>query len=1225
MSQIQLFGKVFTRCLIFSLIFSLNTAKSQLYNYKKYDLSNGLINNSCLWFTQDTLGFVYGYGRDCYHVFNQNKVIYGTYFKFGELLKCNAFQNNKRVLGHSSGIIMYQEKFKIHEDTSFIKDFEMVSKMFVCDSTSSFQKIVCDTIIESDYANLFVDKKDMYLIKKTKILFKSDNVFKEIALPISNATNSTNENFVIQIVSTDLPELYVVFNDSKSKKIIYKVESGRCTKFLECDSYPLSFKKTKQGVIYVLSSDYLYKYDGNKKSIYPIPKGYVPSNLDLGFSELIIGSDNKVYFANKIRLFILNEDKIQFIERANLLDNWSPSKILKLKNGDIIVDYQVFRNGKLQSIIDEKFYQENSSKALLHIFEDSENNLWYAVSGNVYCFTPSNITYDKVSNHYFNNKSLINFFDYSFNRRVCFLKDTIVLFQNDLRRKVIPLQKYFRCIKPIDFENMANSKVHYRLNNKGDFFVISELKSEKGCINQFVVKFDINNNYVMYNLNHTIDSLSKILESNNVNIREINITYNIVFDDKEQLCILFDKYLLIFEQNRVKVIDNSKLGSNYSNPESFYDYTAYGPSIVKGCRYLILDRYLCSVVNDQIIRHFKLPDNCVLNYDEKCRSFYGFMRDSKLNYVQMFYSRNNESFFIDLGKYKSIFNKSKKDIEIVLMIDSHVFIKHDTVYYKVDVLNKNLTINQCNNALSRYLNSRYKKSNYYTYYGPLTSFYNDSLLCIVKDNLGDFFSISEFISGELSNSIKYTFSDDIAAPDFLQIIDNAIVFDNPYKGNLFKIVIENLPKTNYKPKIFLKGWILTADTILNKYEGSAFDYCNEISFVSSKNKIEFFYEAILQNYNARVKYQYRLINYLDNWSNSTNDDKVSFTSLPPGSYTFQVRVSNSDGIWSPYVLSIPVNVLPPWYRTWWAYASYVLLGFGSVYGFVRRRTQVLEKEKQRLETIVEERTQEVVEQKNLIEEKQREIIDSINYAKRIQYTLLAHEDFLKENIPNHFVYFNPKDIVSGDYYWASKRGNKFYLAVCDSTGHGVPGAFMSLLNIGFLTEAINEKGLEAPNEVLEFVRQRLIDNISKEGQKDGFDGILLCIEQNVTLSVVEGLSAKITYAAANNAPILISNGEMMDLECDRMPVGKGERTNKFQLFTIDYKHGDTLYLYTDGYADQFGGPRGKKFMYKKLNQYLQEISSQPLAEQKEKLKGEFDSWKGDLEQVDDVCIIGVRL
>lgn len=256
----------------------------------------------------------------------------------------------------------------------------------------------------------------------------------------------------------------------------------------------------------------------------------------------------------------------------------------------------------------------------------------------------------------------------------------------------------------------------------------------------------------------------------------------------------------------------------------------------------------------------------------------------------------------------------------------------------------------------------------------------------------------------------------------------------------------------------------------------------------------------------------------------------------------------------------------------------------------------------------------------IIEEKQKEIVDSINYAKRIQYTLLARGEFLDAHLGEHFILFKPKDIVSGDFYWAASRASAaedlFYLAVCDSTGHGVPGAFMSLLSIGFLSEAINEKGIVKPNEVLNYVRKRLVDNISNEGQKDGFDGILLCVDKK---------NSRITYAAAHNNPVLIENGEIKHLPADKMPVGIGERNEDFKLYTIEASKGSILYLYTDGYADQFGGVKGKKFKYKQLEEMLLANHSLRLEEQSKQLDKRFEEWKGDLEQVDDVCVIGLRL
>lgn len=303
------------------------------------------------------------------------------------------------------------------------------------------------------------------------------------------------------------------------------------------------------------------------------------------------------------------------------------------------------------------------------------------------------------------------------------------------------------------------------------------------------------------------------------------------------------------------------------------------------------------------------------------------------------------------------------------------------------------------------------------------------------------------------------------------------------------------------------------------------------------------------------------------------------------------------------------------------YALYGGLALVIIFSvFMVNRFLITNKQKKIIELKERETQQQntiITEQKHLVEEKQKEILDSINYAKRIQYTLLAHADFLQAHIPDHFVYFNPKDIVSGDFYWATQQDKYFYLAVCDSTGHGVPGAFMSLLNIGFLSEAINEKNITDPAEVFNYVRTRLTDSISKEGQKDGFDGVLLRLE----ISHQHIISA--VYAAANNAPVLVSNNTCTELPKDRMPVGKGEKNESFVQYQVPLQKGDVLYLYTDGFADQFGGPKGKKFKYKALNDLLLSIHQQPPDAQKTQLSNAFNDWRANLEQVDDVLVAGI--
>jgi serine phosphatase RsbU (regulator of sigma subunit)/Tfp pilus assembly protein PilF len=263
----------------------------------------------------------------------------------------------------------------------------------------------------------------------------------------------------------------------------------------------------------------------------------------------------------------------------------------------------------------------------------------------------------------------------------------------------------------------------------------------------------------------------------------------------------------------------------------------------------------------------------------------------------------------------------------------------------------------------------------------------------------------------------------------------------------------------------------------------------------------------------------------------------------------------------------------------------------------------------------------ILKQKELVEEKQKEVIDSITYAKRIQTALLAGEKLLKENLNDYFVFFKPKDIVAGDFYWATKLNDKFIYVTGDCTGHGVPGAFMSLLNISLLSETIKEKKTTRPDEILNIVRSEIIKVLNPEGSveesKDGMDCVVIVLDRKNKI---------LEYAGANNSFYIVRNGELIVHRPDKMPVGKSHDNNiPFTYNKVALEENDLIYTFSDGYADQFGGPKGKKFKYKQLSEFLLSVHSFPLDQQCAKLQKKFEDWKGLLQQVDDVCVIGVKV
>lgn len=278
--------------------------------------------------------------------------------------------------------------------------------------------------------------------------------------------------------------------------------------------------------------------------------------------------------------------------------------------------------------------------------------------------------------------------------------------------------------------------------------------------------------------------------------------------------------------------------------------------------------------------------------------------------------------------------------------------------------------------------------------------------------------------------------------------------------------------------------------------------------------------------------------------------------------------------------------------------------------------------KQKDNDIIRRQKNDVSAKNLIIEAKQKEILDSINYAKRIQYALLSSEQQLAENLKEYFLMFKPKDVVSGDFYWSSVLSNgRFLLAVADSTGHGVPGSIMSMLNISCLNEAVNADKLLQPADILNATRTKIIRHLSNdgsaEGGKDGMDCCLLSLDF---------AGRDLSYAAANNPIWIVRRQELLVLAADKMPVGKHDRDSvPFSQHSVALEAGDMIYLFTDGYADQFGGPKGKKFKYRALQELLLSVANMPVDLQKQAVTEAFERWKGSLEQVDDVCLIGIRV
>ncbi len=392
------------------------------------------------------------------------------------------------------------------------------------------------------------------------------------------------------------------------------------------------------------------------------------------------------------------------------------------------------------------------------------------------------------------------------------------------------------------------------------------------------------------------------------------------------------------------------------------------------------------------------------------------------------------------------------------------------------------------------------------------------------------------------------------------------------------------------------------------------------------NSFVFFYTTPYMP-SDEIKYSYKLEGFDDNWSSWETKTERGYTNLDEGNYTFKVKARNIYGIESE-VIEYQFSIKPPWYKTIVAYFFYLVLAVFIVIIIVKIYTRRLELEKIRLEKIVKERTEEVVKQKDEIEkqrdeiaDKNRSITDSIEYASRIQTAVLPSNEYANEILPEHFILFRPRDIVSGDFYWMTKKDNLLVLIAADCTGHGVPGAFMSMLGVSFLNEIVNRHDITTASVILNDLRRDVKKTLGQEGKegeaKDGMD-IALCI--------VDLENMKMQYAGAYNPMYLYRNNELTEVKADRMPIGIYiKEKESFTNNEIDLRKGDTFYIFSDGFQDQFGGEDGQKFKTKNFKNLLLEIHQKPMVEQRDILDKTIDDWRGKWEQVDDIIVLGVRV
>ncbi len=467
---------------------------------------------------------------------------------------------------------------------------------------------------------------------------------------------------------------------------------------------------------------------------------------------------------------------------------------------------------------------------------------------------------------------------------------------------------------------------------------------------------------------------------------------------------------------------------------------------------------------------------------------------------------------------------------------------------------------------------------------------------------------------------------------------NATYKDN--EGNLWFGTIKGVVKLNSKDEKVNSLEPLTQISKLRvNLENRPMIDNLELSY--KEKSIIFNYSSICLTNPNQVYYKVMLEGLEEDWRPVTQQTFVTYSPLPPGNYTFKVIASNNNGIWNSEPITYSFSIIPPlWQRPWFLITSAIFIIILIII-LVKLRERNLLKEKRILEEKVVERTEEVVKQSKEIERKNKDIIDSITYAKRIQDAILPSGTMFTRQLSQTFILFRPKDIVSGDFYWLAHKDNKSLFAAVDCTGHGVPGAFMSIVGYNLLDKIVGEYGTTQPDKILDELNKGVANTLRQETDsdaiKDGMDISLCAFDKDTNVLEYAGAYNPLYIITKNKLEVISGNelepnliddnGLMLyEIKADRFPIGYySEGANSFSNHSFKLNKGDTVYLFSDGYADQFGGGKGKKFRYKQFKELLLSINNLEMDNQKAKIEIAFNEWMGDFEQIDDVIVIGSRL
>ncbi len=513
------------------------------------------------------------------------------------------------------------------------------------------------------------------------------------------------------------------------------------------------------------------------------------------------------------------------------------------------------------------------------------------------------------------------------------------------------------------------------------------------------------------------------------------------------------------------------------------------------------------------------------------------------------------------------------------------------------------------------------------YYSHLNGIANDMINSIVYDEAGIWIGTNKGISLIDKNQIIFNYDLNDGLPGYV-FNKNATAIDHDgviYFGGVSGVAHLNQDSLKFnhsKPNVVITAMELYhKGKMINEFRGDEKEIL--LKYRKSSN-LKVKYAALEFTDPLRNKFQVYLEGFDDDWRTITTENEVDFSDLPSGEYVLHIKGANSEYEWTENPINISIKITPPIWMSNYAYAFYLIALIFLVQSIINYRIRHYKSAYKSLEEKAIDK-KKIEAQKEMLSKINQSLTDSIYYAKRIQESILPEEKKIKSSLPDSFIYYRPKDLVSGDFYWLFERDDILYVAAVDCTGHGVPGAFMSIIAYDMLKSILTATDLTCPAMILDQLSKEVISTFKKDVDSNESRKQAVNDGMDIALCVIDKKNRKLTYSGAYNPLYLIRNNEIFVYKGDRFAIGYLSNTElHYSKHEIAIEPNDTFYIFSDGYADQFGGVEGKKFKYRRFRHLLLNIHKLPAEDQKAILHQKLEEWMGDFEQVDDIIVMGMK-